>query len=98
MKTAGLNRASFPAINPGTTQTLAIGSSSAATAAPIGADVVRLVATVDCYVAIGSSPTATASSMFLPAKMAEYFVLAQTDKIAVLQVSSGGTLYITPAA
>jgi hypothetical protein len=36
--------------------------------------------------------------MFLPAKVAEYFVLAQTDKIAVLQASAAGTLYITPAA
>ncbi|HZT29250.1 MAG TPA: hypothetical protein VFA33_05170 [Bryobacteraceae bacterium] len=97
MRTIGLNRASFPALNPGTTQTLAIGSSSVATAAPIGADVVRLVATADCYIAIGSNPTATATNMFLPAKMPENFVIAQTDKIAVLQVASGGTLFITPA-
>jgi hypothetical protein len=62
------------------------------------ADVVRVVSTTDCYVANGSNPTATAASMFLPAKVAEYFVLAQTDKIAVLQASAAGTLYITPAA
>lgn len=97
MKTAGLNRASFPAINPGATQTLAVGAASVATAAPIGADVVRLVSTVDCYVANGSNPTATAVSMFLPAKLPEYFVLAQSDKLAVLQAASGGTLFITSA-
>ena len=98
MRTAGLIRASFPAIYPGATQTLAIGSTSAATATAIGADVVRLVSTVDCYVQNGSNPTATANSMFLPAKMPEYFVLAQSDKIAVLQSGTAGTLFITPAA
>ena len=58
MRTIGLNRASFPALNPGTTQTLAIGSSSVATAAPIGADVVRLVAT---YVSPEGNPLANTS-------------------------------------
>lgn len=97
MKTSGLTRSAYPAINPGPTQTLAIGSASVATATPPGADVVRLVATVPCYIAIGSAPVATASSMYLPANMPEYFVTNRTDNIAVLEVSSSGTLFITPA-
>lgn len=96
MKTAGLTRASFPAIATGTTTTLAVGAVSAATA-PLGALVVRLVATTNCYVAFGAAPTATAASMYLPANMPEYFVVNSTDAVAALQVSAAGTLFITPA-
>ncbi len=96
MKTAGINRLSLPFINPGVPVIVAIGASSAASA-PVGASVVRLVSTVDCYIAIGSSPTATSSGIFLPAKLPEYFVVNPTDEIAVLQVSSAGSLCIVPA-
>ena len=97
MITVGLTRKAYPAINPGTTQTLAVGASSAATGSAIGAQLVRLVSTVDCYIANGAAPVATNASMFLPASKPEIFVLALTDKIAVLQVSGAGTLFITPA-
>lgn len=93
MISLGLTRNAFPAINPGTAQALAVGSASTATAAAIGTILVRLVSTVDCYVAFGSTPTATTSSMFLPAKIPEYFVCATTDKIAVLEATGAGSLY-----
>jgi hypothetical protein len=96
MQSAKLTQTS--AINPGTTQTVSIGAASAATAAAIGANLVRLVAaTVACYVANGPSPTATATSMYLAPNVPEYFLISANDKIAVLQVSSAGTLFITPA-
>ena len=97
MRTAGLSRASYPAINPGTTQTLAVGAASVATATAIGAPLVRLISTVPCYVAFGVAPTATATSMYLAANVPEYFVLNMTDQVAALQVSAAGTLFITPA-
>ncbi len=41
-----------------------------------------------CYIAIGSTPTATNTSMYLPANMPEYFVTNRTDNIAVLEVTA----------
>jgi hypothetical protein len=96
MKTASVSRAVLPFISPGTSLTVTIGAASAASAA-VGASVIRLVSTVDCYIAIGASPTATATSMFLPAKEPEYFVVDPTNEVAVLQVTGAGTLFITPA-
>ena len=81
---------------PGTTQTLAVGSASVATASAVGASLVRLVSTVNCYLAVGSAPVATSAGMYLPANVPEYFVLNLADLVAVLQVSSAGTLFITP--
>jgi hypothetical protein len=96
LRTAGFNRPAFPAINPGTTVTLAVGAASSATVA-IGASLVRVVSTTACYLAFGSTPTATSSGVYLPANWPEYFVVNQTDAVAALQVSAAGTLFVTPA-
>lgn len=59
---------------PGATQTVAVGSSSAASNA-VNAQTrdIRIVTTVDAYVEISSAPTATSSSFILPAFTVEYF-------------------------
>ena len=96
MKTVGVERAVLSFINPGTPVLVSIGATSAVSAT-VGSSVIRLVSTVACYVAIGASPTATSSSMYLPANMPEYFVVDPTDQVAVLEVSGAGTLFIVPA-
>lgn len=63
--------------------------------------VVRLLCTSACFVAIGSTAadavvTATGTtSYYLPANAAEYFRVNPGANIAVIQASSSGTLYIT---
>lgn len=57
--------------------------------------IVRLTATVDTHIEIGANPTATTSSMLLPKGVVEYFKVNSGDKIAHIQSSSGGDLYIT---
>lgn len=57
--------------------------------------VVRLTASADCFVAIGANPTATTSSTFLPAGVVEYVEIFPGQRVAAIQASSAGTLYIT---
>lgn len=80
----------------GGTITLAVGAASAA-ASPGSGEVVRLLATVDCFVAFGDTPTAdTTTSMLLPAGVPEYFFLPLGQKVAAIQSAEAGSLYITP--
>ena len=81
----------------GATQTVAVGASSAASNA-IDANTreVRIVTTVDAYVAIAAAPTASSSSFILPAFTVEYFRVAGSDKVAVLRVGdNNGTARVT---
>ena len=81
----------------GATQTVAVGASSAASSA-VNANTreIRVIATVDAYVEISSSPTASSSSFILPAFTVEYFRVAGSDKVAVLRVGSvTGTSRVT---
>jgi hypothetical protein len=64
---------------------------------PTGGGIIRLLATTDCHVALGTNPTADGTCLFLPGNMPEYFACATTDQVAVIQDSAAGNLYITPA-
>lgn len=71
-------------------------SASVASAGTFGTNVVRLCATVACRVAIGTSPTAIATSTYLAPNVPEYFaVYPNVDKIAVIRESADGKLSIT---
>ena len=58
---------------------------------------VRVIATQDCFLAVGVNPTASSDGVFLPASAIEYFGVLHDWKIAVIQSSQAGTLYITEA-
>ena len=90
------------ALRPGAVQNISFTTSgSTKTGADIGSNtvVVRLVATADCYVAIGPDATVAAdtSSMFLPASAVEYFRVSQAAgwRVAARGVSATGTLNVT---
>ncbi len=76
-------------------------SGSAATAADFNGNtvVVRLLATADCYVALGPAATVSASTgaMYLPALTPEYFRVDQGIgmRAAARGVVAGGTLNVT---
>lgn len=87
-----------------TPKVLAIGAVSAQSAV-VGANTDRIVLTptVDCWIAIGSNPTAvanTAGSFFLAAGSQSYpiSVTKGVTKIAVIQVSTAGFLSIIESA
>ena len=92
----GVPGSAFPAVKPGASQVVAYVGSSVQSAA-IGGTVVRVVSTTDCHIAFGANPTATATSMLLPARVPEYFICNPTDKVAVIQDAAGGNLSVTPA-
>ena len=92
----GVPGSAFPAVKPGAPQVVAYVGSSVQSAA-IGGVVVRVVSTTDCHIAFGANPTATATSMLLPARVPEYFICNPTDKVAVIQDAAGGNLSVTPA-
>jgi hypothetical protein len=98
----GLNPEMFQCISPGTSQVLTVGAASVQSALPQpGVSIVRLFATVDSWISFGSNPTAVAegaSSLFLPGGIVEYFQISSTEKIAVIQSSTAGKLYITEGA
>lgn len=80
-----------------TNQTVSVSGTSAAVTNAFGSGttVIRLVSTTDCYLKFGASPTATSSDILLPANVVEYFGASPGVKIAALQRSSSGTLYVT---
>jgi len=89
----------FQAIYIGSSQEVAIGATSTQSSA-VGPNtsIVRLVSDADCYVAIGSNPTAAAGGCLLSAGLTEYFACDGGDKVAVIQKSAAGTLNITEGA
>ncbi len=83
---------------PLASQKVAIGAASVQSTAFDGqVNAVYLVATVACFVEVAASPTAVAdTSMYLPADTPVVIDVARIgNKIAVIRLSSDGSLYIT---
>jgi hypothetical protein len=90
------------ALEPNVTQNIGFTTAaSSATAADFNGNtvVVRLLATADCYVALGPAATVSAStgSMYIPAYTPEYFRVEEgsTWRAAARGVVAAGTLNIT---
>lgn len=95
------DRENFQAVYQGTCQKLAFTGTTAQSAAlNTATSVVRLVATQNCHVKIGANPTAVADGtcMYLVANVPEYVGVSGGDKIAAIQDSSGGNLFIMEGA
>jgi len=80
-------------------QEVEISGTSAQTENAIKANWVGVYATVDCYVAIGSNPVATASgngNIFLPAGTFISTQCRQNDKVGAITGGDNGKLYVYP--
>ena len=86
----------LPAILPGTAITVSIGPASVQSAT-VDSTVVRLLATADCHIVFDANPAAAPNDTLLLANQPEYFVFTPGQRIAVIQDSATGTLYVTPA-
>jgi hypothetical protein len=96
----GLSKSIFQVIKPGiTSQVLTLnGSSVQSTSWGATTTIVRLFATEDMFISMGPNPTALANdpaSFFLPGGMVEYFAVRGTEKLAAINASKAGTLYVT---
>lgn len=79
----------------GTSVVAISGSSAASPAFSSQTSVVRVVSTTDCFVRFDANPTATTSHMYLPAGVVEYFLVTSGHRIAGIQRSAAGNLYVT---
>ena len=94
---AGKQAAFTHAVVPGgLNQVVAVGSSSTqSNVLNTNTSIVRVVSTTNCFLAFGTAPTATsASGVYLPANVIDYFGVADGSKIAVIQSAASGSLYI----
>lgn len=87
-------------LSPGTTQTVTISGTSAATANALSKNtvVIRVVATTSCFITIGTgTPIANTAHMPIIANVPEYFRVNgnETLKVAGIQILAGGSLYVT---
>lgn len=89
------NRNAVPALRPGTTERVATSTASAASAAVTASSIVRVISSTDVFLAVGTNPTATTSSMLLPANTPEYIKLNTGDRIAAILSTGSGYLYVT---
>lgn len=87
------------AIFPDTHQKIAYTGTAGTISNGVGLNttLIRVVCTTAAYIAIGSSPTATANDIYMPADVPEYFAVSPGDKVSAIQASSGGTLHVTEA-
>lgn len=90
--------APIDALRPGTAQTVSFTATSAASTV-LGSKMVRVVATTNCWITLGTSPTAVADTgMLLVAGWPERIVVNAGEKIAVLRQTADGVLNITELA
>lgn len=85
----------------GQAQALAFtGTAATSTAFTADIEAVRIVATVDCWVRVGISPTAldTGVDMYVVAGVPETFRIGPNYKVSAVRLSGGssGSLYVTP--
>lgn len=82
----------------GITERVTVGAASAQTAVVFAPEttVIRLQADTDCFVLTGASPTAAAAtSMPLVAGQETFLRVLPTDKVAVIQKTAAGFLWVT---
>lgn len=72
--------------------TRAVAAASAQTAAIATAGDYELSSDTDCYVLVGSNPTATTASMFIAAGRPRTLALKAGEKVAAIRKTADGTL------
>lgn len=62
------------------------------------ANCLRVISTTDCFIRISTAGTAAAANVdvYLPANTPEYFDCPTLAKVSAIQVSAGGSIYVTP--
>lgn len=83
---------------PGTTQVVAYTGTAGTigNATGVGVTTIRVLLTTAGHIAITPAGTAaTTSDIYMPAGVAEYFVVPQTVKVSAIQVASSGNCHVT---
>lgn len=82
---------------PVSTQSITTSGTTAATATAFNGQtyIVRIHATKACFITFAGTPTATTSHMYMGDGMTEYFSVSPGEKVAALQATEAGTVYVT---
>jgi len=82
---------------PLTSQTVAYTGTAGTISNAVGdhIQVVRITTTTVAFIAIGVSPTATTSDMYMAADESELFTIHAGQKVSAIQAASGGNLHVT---
>lgn len=78
--------------------TITVGGASAQSDALTAGTVYDIATDTDCYIAFGSNPVAAADTGYLPADTRIKMRANSAIKMAALQVTGAGTVWITPLA
>ena len=93
------NTNTFDTFYLGTAHTISLSGSSQQTSAfDSKTSLVTVFSTEDCFIQIGENPTASTSTNFIPGDIQFVFATYGGWKIAAIQGSGGGTLYISEGA
>ena len=87
----------FEAMQPGTSQAVAVGAvSTQSNAFQPKTSLIRMFSSCDALLAFGPNPTAAqATGYFLPGGIVDFVGVKPNEKVAVIQSSAVGVLYIT---
>lgn len=85
---------------PRASQTVAYtGTAGTTTGFPDSPRTVRIVSTTDCFIEVGANPTAVVNTgMYVVAYQPEYVLTDGSNviKVSAVQLSTGGSIYVTP--
>ena len=93
----GANGQLLPVIRWGTHQSVSYTGTAGTISNAVSSPVVRILCTSNAYVAIGTSPTATTSDVYVAAGVAEVIAVEPGHKVSAVQVSGSGSLHVTEA-
>lgn len=68
---------------------------------PAGTQAVTVTTTTDAFVRVGASPTAVVTDLYVPAFCTRVIKVPDPgvpSKVSAIQVTTGGTLYVSPAS
>lgn len=87
---------------PALSQTVAYTATAGtiANALPFSTNAVYVVSTTDCFIEITQAGTAAVANtgLYLPALTPQVFECLSGSKVSAVQVSAGGSIYVTPFA
>lgn len=87
----------FPAIFIGTAHSLTSSGTSQQVTFTGNPSLIKFYSVEACFLARGKNPTASSTTSFHPAGATDYYGLQPGEKLAVIQVSTPGLVYITQA-
>lgn len=75
--------------------TYTAGAGTIGTGFSTGVAKARVVTTTDAFVIIGKDVTASNTCCYMPALVPEYFTVSPGEVLSAIQVTTGGSVYVT---